>query len=153
MYKMQVGIFCLIWYGRITNYCSSLSDTCKTRLRAWLGPAPQSYQILRDGRVVPSTMAIPLSLTETAYQYTPGEELLQQSNSTARARRFSWIAVTFAGEDLSDWVQSLRWSGQEEPTLLSLITLWSMIHQRAFVLNTVIHGIKNTAEEVNLEYH
>jgi len=98
-------------------------------------------------------MAIPLSLTETAYQFTPGEELLQQSNSTARARRFSWIAITIDGIDLSDWIQAIRWSGQEEPSLPALITLWAMIHNRVFSLHTMIHGIKNTAEEVNLEYH
>jgi hypothetical protein len=153
MYKMQVGLYCLIWYGRITNYCSSLSETCKTHLRAWLGPAPQSYQILRDGRVVPSTMAIPHILAETSYQYNPGEELLQQTNSTAQARRLSWIAVTVEEEDLSDWIQSLRWSGQEEPSLPALITLWAMIHHCVFPLHTVIHGVKNTAEEVNMEYH
>lgn len=149
---MQVAIWCLIGYGRITNYCSSLSETCKTYLRSWLGPVPCSYQILSDGRVLPSTLTLPLSLLETAYTYVPDSVILQQFNSSARTRRLSWVAVEVEGTDLSDWIQSIRWSGTTEPSLPSLVTLWSLIHQQVFPLRTVIKGTKNTAEEVQFPY-
>ena len=148
---MQVAICCLIGYGRITNYCSSLADTCKTYLRTWLGPAPCSYQLLSDGRVF-SSLPLPSSLLETAYIYSPDSVLLQQSNSTARAKRLTWVAVEVEGVDLSDWILSLRWSGTTEPPLTSLVTLWSLIHQHVFPLRTIIKGIKNTAEEVQIPY-
>jgi hypothetical protein len=152
MQLSNLAIWCLIGYGRITDYCSSLSETCKTHLRSWLGPAPCSYQLLSDGRVLPSTVTLPASLLETAYTYYPNLVVVRQSNSTARPRRFSWVAITIEGVDLSDWIQSLRWVGATEPPLSSLITLWSMIHQQVFPFGTTINGTKNTAEEVQIIY-
>ena len=149
---MQVGLFCLIWYGRITDYCSSLSETCKTHLRTWLGPAPQSYRLLADGRVVAATITLPPALLEISYEYDPESFILQQPQSTARSKRLSWIAVDIDGTDLSDWVQSVRWVGTSEPPLSSLITLWSSIHHQIFSMGTIIHGVKNTAEEVHMSY-
>jgi hypothetical protein len=149
---MEYAICCLIGYGRITSYCSSLSETCKTYLRSWLGPAPCSYRLLSDGRVFPSTISLPPSLLETAYTYVPDSVVLQQSNVTTRAKRLSWVAVELEGTDLSDWIQSLRWSGTTEPSLSSLVTLWSLIHQQLFSFGTIIKGTKNTAEEVQIPY-
>ena len=149
---MQVAIFCLIGYGRITTYCSSLSEVCKTYLRSWLGPAPSAYQLLFDGRVVPSTVPLPLALLNTSYKYSPDSVILQQPNSIVRPRRTSWVALDIDGEDLSEWIQSIRWVGVEEPSLISLITLWSIIHQRIVPFGTVINGIKNTAEEIRTPY-
>jgi hypothetical protein len=149
---MEYAICCLIGYGRITSYCSSLSETCKTYLRSWLGPAPCSYRLLSDGRVFPSTISLPPSLLETAYTYVPDSVVLQQSNVTTRAKRLSWVAVELEGTDLSDWIQSLRWSGTIEPSLSSLVTLWSLIHQQLFSFGTIIKGTKNTAEEVQIPY-
>jgi hypothetical protein len=149
---MQVVICCLIGYERITNYCSSLSKTCKIYLRSWLGPAPCSYWLLSDGRVLPSTITLPFSLLATTYTYSPDSVILQQSNSTARPTRLSWVAVEVDGTDLSDWIQSLRWSGTTEPSLTSLVTLWSLIHQQVFSIGTVIKATKNTAEEVQFPY-
>jgi len=149
---MQVVICCLIGYERITSYCSFLSKTCKTYLRSWLGPAPCSYRLLSDGRVIPSTVSLPLSLLETAYTYSLDSAVLQQSNVTTRAKRLSWVAVELEGTDLSDWIQSLRWSGTTEPSLPTLVTLWSLIHQQVFPLRTVIKGTKNTTEEVQIPY-
>ena len=145
-------MFCVIWYGRITNYCSSMYEISLNKARTWLGPLPQSYYILADGRVVPSTMILPISFLGTHYQYTPNEHVLQQSFSTVRPKRVSWIAVEMDHYDLSDWMQSLRWVGSVEPSLPSLITLWGLIHQRVFELGTTIHATKNTAEEIELAY-
>lgn len=149
---MQVAICCLIGYGRITMWCSSLSESCKTYLRSWLGPAPCSYQLLSDGRVLPFTVTLPPSLLETAYVYLPDSVVLQQRNVTTRPKRLSWVAVELEGTDLSDWIQSLRWSGTIEPSLTSLVTLWSLIHQQVFPFGTIIKGTKNTAEEVQISY-
>jgi hypothetical protein len=97
-------------------------------------------------------MTLPPSLLETAYTYSPDSVILQQSNSTTRAKRFTWVAVEVEGTDLSDWIQSLRWVGITEPSLPSLVTLWSLIHQQVFPLRTLIKGTKNTAEEVQFPY-
>ena len=149
---MHVGLLCLIWYGRITEYCSSLSETCKTRLRTWLGPAPQSYRLLADGRVISTTITLQPALLETSYVYDPDSFILQQPQSTARSKRLSWIAVNIDGVDLGNWIQSVRWRGTSEPSLPSLITLWSSIHHHIFPMGTIIHGVKNTAEELNIPY-
>jgi len=147
---MQLAIWCLIGYGRITHYCSSLSETCKTYLRSWLGPAPSSYYLLSDGRVIPSTVTIPPSIEY--YIYSPESNILKQPASNIRIKRFSWVALEVDGNDLSDWIQSLRWAGTDEPSLLSLITLWATINQRVIPFRTMIHGTKNTAEEIQISY-
>lgn len=151
---MQVAICCLIGYGRITMCCSSLSESCKTYLRSWLGPAPCSYRLLSDGRVLPSTITLPPSLLATAYTYSPDSVVLQLPHALQgeRPKRLSWAAVEIDGTDLSDWIQSLRWSGTIEPSLTSLVTLWSLIHQQVFPFGTIIKGTKNTAEEVQISY-
>jgi len=149
---MDIAVFCVIWYGRITNYCSSIYEISLNKARTWLGPLPQSYYVLSDGRVVPSTMTLPSSLLGTYYEYIPDTFVLQQSFSTSRPRRISYIAVELEGEDLSDWIQSLRWVGSVEPSLQSLITLWGYIHQRVFAYGTIVHATKNTAEEVTMTY-
>ena len=149
---MDFAVFCVIWYGRITNYCSSIYEISLNKVRTWLGPLPQSYYVLTDGRVVPSIMTLPSSLLGTYYEYKTGESIIRQSFSTARLRRISYIAVEVEGNDLSDWIQSLRWVGSAEPSLQSLVTLWGLIHQRVFELGTTIHATKNTAEEVTMTY-
>jgi len=151
---MQVAMCCLIRYGRITKCCSSLSESCKTYFRSWLGPAPCSYRLLSDGRVFPSTVTLPPALLETAYVYSPDSIVLQVPPALqgGRPKRLSWVAVEVDGTDLSDWIQSLRWSGTTEPSLPSLVTLWSMIHQQVFPIKTIINGTKNTAEEVQISY-
>jgi hypothetical protein len=149
---MDVAVFCVIWYGRITNYCSSIYETTLNGVRTWLGPLPQSYYILADGRVVPSTTTLPIPFLGTHYQYTPGESIIRQSFSTVRPKRFAWIAVEIDHNDLSDWIQTLRWVGEQEPSLCSLVTLWSMIHQRVFEFGTTIHATKNTTEECHISY-
>ena len=152
LYIMDIAVFCVIWYGRITDYCSSIYETSLNQVRTWLGPLPQSYNLLEDGRVVPSTMTLPISFLGTHYEYIPEEHVLRQSMSTARPRRISYIAVEVDGHDLSDWIQSLRWVGSAEPSLSSLVTLWGYTHQRIFAYGTVIRATKNTAEEVTMTY-
>ena len=149
---MDCAVFCVIWYGRITNYCSSIYEIGLNQVRKLLGPLPQSYYVLSDGRVVPSTLILPSSLLGTYYEYIPDTFVLQQSLSTSRPRRISYIAVEVDGHDLSDWIQSLRWVGSAEPSLQSLVTLWGLIHQRIFAYGTIVHATKNTAEEVTMTY-
>jgi hypothetical protein len=122
------------------------------QVRTWLGPLPKSYNLLEDGRVVPSTIGLPIPLLQTHYEYVPEECVLRQFLSTERPKRISYIAVEVNGHDLSDWIQSLRWVGSVEPSLPSLVTLWGYIHQRVFELGTIIHVTTNTAEELTMTY-
>ena len=149
---MHPGIFCLIWYGRITNCCSSIKNSIILSLQKWIGPAPLHYRVLADGRVVQSIMQIPHSLLESSYEYTDNPPLLQQLAAVSRPRRTSWIALRVGEHDLSDWVQSLRWVGTAEPSLLSLVTLWSTIQYQVFERGTRVLGTKNTAEEIDIPY-
>ena len=97
-------------------------------------------------------MQIPHSLLESSYEYTDNPPLLQQLAAVSRPRRTSWIALRVGEHDLSDWVQSLRWVGTAEPSLLSLVTLWSTIQYQVFERGTRVLGTKNTAEEIDIPY-
>ena len=151
---MQISITLLLWYGRISTWCSSLTDSCKRSVRQWAGPAPLTYHLLADGRVLPSTISLPVALQSTSYTFVPDTTVLTTpSSEERRSQRLSWIAVEIEEEngrtDISDWVQSLRWKGQTQPPLQGIILLWSLLNQRAFAIRT-IHLVKNTGEEEHI---
>jgi len=153
----QLSIHCLIWYGRISLWCSSLTESFKQSIRQWVGPAPCSYHLLPDGRVLPSTIALPVSLQSTSYTYTPDSTILTTPLcDEIRSQRFSWIAVEIEEEtgrtDISDWIQSLRWKGRIQPSLHGVLLLWSFLNQRALAIRT-IHVVKNTGEEEHITVH
>ena len=150
---MNCILQCLIYYGQFTDWCSIQWNKMKVNLRTWLGPAPITYQLLPDGRVVPGTVQIPLSILHQTYLYTPDSTMLEVQTADAsqlRSQRFPWIAVEIEEGseriDLSDWVQSLRWKGSTIPSLGSLLTLWSFLSSRAVSSTCIIHTVKNSGD-------
>ena len=150
---MNCILQCLIYYGQFTEWCSVQWNRMKASLRTWLGPAPTSYRLFPDGRVLPGTVQVPLSILHQTYLYSPDSTILEiqtADGSQLRSQRFPWIAVEVEEGsermDLSDWIQSLRWKGITPPPLVSLLTLWSFLSSRAFSSDCIVHTVKNSGD-------
>ena len=149
-----------MYYASTAQYISYVLDFFQKQknnavnsLREWLGPAPQNFWLLDDGRVVPSSYVLPPHVARLAYVYVaetqhilgPGSEL------GARLRRASpYLSVVIQQPqeeslDLSDWINELKVS----PTpaipfsLPQLVDLWSAVHHQYVNTRYTIHYINS----------
>ncbi len=106
-------------------------------LRDALGPSPQQFYLLSDGRVLPTTIRLPPIVTSTAFVYDPLTHRMYQNNTPqdARFRRLPYIAASFnhvsTGEvDISDWLGEIRAHPVPELSVKQLLTLWSFANNR-----------------------
>ena len=127
----------LAFWHNITICLTRVWNVGKQRLRQALGPAPQQFLLLSDGRVLPDTMNLPESIMATVFIYDPlSLRIFQRSTpNTVRFRQLPYIAAGFnhpsTGEvDISDWVGEIRANPVPELSVKQLLTLWSYAHNR-----------------------
>ena len=126
-----------LWY-RLTNAATNVWNAGISYLRTCIGPAPASYYLLNDGRVIPASIALPQSLTSTTYLYNPHTNRLthlEHLNHDGRHRRLPIIAASFEHEstsliDISEWIGEIRAHPTPEVNIKQLLTLWSLVHNR-----------------------
>ena len=66
---MSLLLTLLSTYNTLSNYWVSACTATASWLRRYLGPEPQNWVLLQDGRVIPSTTPLPPTIQETAYVY------------------------------------------------------------------------------------
>jgi hypothetical protein len=127
----------LAFWHRLTIYLATVWDAAKQYMRVALGPAPQNFHLLSDGRVLPSSIPLPTSALATAYVYDPHTLRISQNNTPAdaRYRRLPYIAASYnnqnTGEvDISDWLGEIRASPVPDLHPKQLLMLWSLTHNR-----------------------
>ena len=145
----------LAFWHRATIFMAHVWDTAKTQIRSWIGPEPQNYYLLQDGRVLPSSVALPASLNSTTHLYDPRSQRMTALNAEAdaRHRRLSIIAANFShpdtgAVDISDWVGEIRAFPVPELPVRQLLTLWSLVHHRYVPLSggVQVNVTKNDGE-------
>lgn len=108
-------------------------------LREWLGPAPQNFWLLDDGRVVPASTFLPPQVARLAYVYVAEtQHILGPSSEHGRLRRASpYLSVVIQQPqeeplDLSDWINDLKVSPTPATpfSLPQLVDLWSAVHHQ-----------------------
>lgn len=127
----------LAFWHNVSVYLTNVWDETKTKLRTWLGPEPQNYYLLQDGRVLPSVISLPPSIAATTHLYDPRSHRLTvlDSEPDARHRRLNIIAANFShpdtgAVDISDWVGEIRAHPVPELPIRQLLMLWSLAHNR-----------------------
>ena len=120
-------------------------------LRTWLGPEPQNFYLLADGRVLPTTFALPADIAELAFLFNPLTQHFTSATVTAPEGRFKpavpYLSVVIkqpiTGDiDLSEWVGDLRANPVPEIlTLKQLVTLWSLVHNQYVPLSYTLATI------------
>lgn len=127
----------LAFYERATTFVQGHWEIAKTHLRAWLGPEPQKWYLLADGRVLPSAVMLPPSVTATTYCFDPSTNRMTLNGATeGRFRPMAYLSLAIEEEgvgitDISDWIGELRTN--PAPVAIpveQLITLWSLVHNQ-----------------------
>ena len=126
----------LAYLERTLEWIHTKTEQAKQKLREWLGPAPQNFILLADGRVLPSHIPIPDEAERaTTYLFeatTNRMTLLTQPTPNGRFRQLPTIACTLqkgeATYDLSDWLSEVR-ANPVPPTvsLKQYAQLWSLL--------------------------
>jgi len=123
------------------NYCLDFLQQQKNNavnlLRQWLGPLPQNFWLLDDGRVLPITYTLPNSVANLAYLYDCEiHHMFGMNVNNGRPRRATpYLSVVIHQPDqepldLSDWMNELK--VQPPPAtpfvLPQLVDLWAAVH-------------------------
>ena len=127
----------LAFYERATTFVKGYWEITKTHLRTWLGPEPQKWYLLEDGRVLPFTVMLPSLVMATTYCFDPSTNRMALCEGPeGRFRPMAYLSLTIEEEgvgitDISEWVGELRTN--PAPVAIpveQLITLWSLVHNQ-----------------------
>lgn len=129
---MSLLLTLLSTYNTLSNYWVSARTAAASWLRRYLGPEPQNWVLLHDGRIIPSTTTLPLAVQETAYLYDIQTNHLTKMAGTAtgRHRHLPILALQIehpdvGSIDISDWVGEVRMLPTREITPRELVELWA----------------------------
>jgi len=135
-YVMDYSKFAL----EIYEFIQQQAKNAVSALRVWLGPEPQDYYLLADGRVLPTTMILPLEVARNAYYYNSNKnQITDLPTDFATTGRFKpavpYLSMTIqqpntdaADIDLSEWLGELRACPvPQNLPLKQLVTLWSLV--------------------------
>jgi hypothetical protein len=127
------------------DYVQKQVQNAVSALRTWLGPEPQNYYLLADGRVLPTTFGLPDEIAESAFLFTTQTHRMTTADTVIRDTRFRpavpYLSVVIkqpiTGDiDLSEWVGELRANPvPENLPLKQLVTLWSLVHNQYIPLS------------------
>ena len=130
---MSYIIRLLAAYNTLTVFLAQKRTEVASWLRQTLGPEPQNWILLQDGRVVPSTVILPPEVQESAYVYdiTTNHITKMDGELPGRRRPISILALQIQHTDvesidISDWVGELRIFPQRDITPRQLVELWGV---------------------------
>jgi hypothetical protein len=138
------------------DYVQQQVQNAVSALRTWLGPEPQNYYLLADGRVVPTTFALPADVADLAFLFNTLTQHFTSAAVPAPMGRFKravpYLSVVIkqpiTGDiDLSEWVSELRANPVPETLpLKQLVTLWSLTTSRYVPLSYTLETINSDGE-------
>ena len=124
-------------YNTLTVFVAKTQTIASSWLRRTLGPEPQNWILLQDGRITPATITLPAHIQESAYLYNIQTNHLTKMDGavSGRHRPLSILSLqikhTDVGSiDISDWVGELRMFPQRDITPRQLVELWGISQNR-----------------------
>jgi len=140
----------------VYDYVQQQVQNAASALRTWLGPEPQNYYVLADGRVVPASVSLPADIAELAFIFNPQTQHFTSATATVPMGRFKpavpYLSIVIKqpimGDiDLSEWVGDLRANPVPETLpLKQLVTLWSLTNSRYVPLSYTLETINSDGE-------
>lgn len=147
----------LSFLNTVSIYLSNCADQAKNALRIWLGPAPQNYYLLADGRVIPASIPLPAQESQSAHLFEVQSNRISSAaspNPVGRFRPIPFVSATvdhsvYGITDLSDWIGELRANPVPQNLgILQLLQLYSVVHNVFVPIRGVaINVVKNDGEE------
>lgn len=124
-------------YNTLTVFLAQKQTIAASWLRGMLGPEPQHWILLQDGRITPAILPLPARIQESAYIYNIQTNHLTKMDGAVpgRHRPLSILALqiqhTDVGSiDISDWVGELRMFPQRDIPPRQLVELWGISQNR-----------------------
>lgn len=154
-YVMDYSKFAL----EIYQFIQDQIENAKSALRIWLGPEPEDYYLLEDGRVLPTSIFLPFEVANKALYYkTKENHLTNQPYHIAKEGRFKpavpYLSMTLQQPqsnepdiDLSEWIGEMRANPVPQSLKLEqLVTLWSMVNHKYVPLSYTLALIDSNGE-------
>ena len=136
----------LIYYEHACVAIKNQYERIKAGLRTLIGPAPQNYYLLSDGRVLPTTIVLPGSVLINTYIYNANTRRISRaidSNPIGRWRPLHFLGITIVEPtvgsfDISEWLGEMRAN-----PVPRTITPTQLLHLHALSTNTYIPASGN----------
>ena len=136
----------LAFYEQASTVVKGYWEVAKHYTRIWLGPEPQNWFLMADGRILPSTVTLPDSVCATTYEYDPHTNRMKLANDTEEGGRFRpmpYLSLVVedpdvGNTDLSDWLGEIR--VKPVPTSMrveQMISLWSLTHNEYIPITNI----------------
>jgi hypothetical protein len=153
----------LAYYEQMSVLVKDYLSAAASYARSKLGPEPQSYYLLTDGQVLPTTVVLPDSVFQRAYIYDPHTlriTLASNTNPEGRFKRLPYVALQVIHADIgtidmSDWLGEVRANPVPEMDTQQLAVLWSYAHCRyvpIFSGGTTIQSTTSDGEESSVTF-
>jgi hypothetical protein len=152
----------LAFYERASTVIKSYTEAAKSYARAWLGPEPQNWYLLPDGRVLPTTIPLPPAVKEGTYLYHVGNNRITKASELEPTGRFRPLRIVgmsythgeFGSAEITDWIGELRANPVADINPKQILTLYSLVTNHFLPLSggVRISITKNTGEESVIEY-
>lgn len=136
--NMSFIIRLLATFHTISNYVSFLKQKIASWFRRQLGPEPQNWVLLSDGRIISSNTPIPPTVQSSSYMYDVQTNHMTKMDvgiPGGRYRPLSILALTIqhpdvGSIDISDWIGDVRIFPARDITPQQLIELWGLVQNR-----------------------
>lgn len=156
---MSFLITCLAFCNTVHVYTIQKWNEFASWLRRSLGPEPQNWILLADGRVISATTPIPAAIQESAYMFDIGTTQITKINTpNGRHRPLPILALQIqhpdvGSIDISDWIGEIRIFPQRVMSPRQIVELWGLVHNRYVPINNaraVITRDDGSVESVEL---
>jgi hypothetical protein len=147
----------LAFYNQSLTFVKYYVDSAKQYARTWLGPEPQNWHLLPDGRVLPTTMPLPDVVKEHTYYYHVESQRITRATMLepqGRFRPLNYIAFSYdhniyGNAEITDWLGEIRANPVPDLCAKQLLTLYSLStnHFLPLANGTRITVTKNTGDE------
>ena len=138
------------------DYVQQQVQNAVSALRTWLGPEPQNYYLLADGRIMPATVTLPRDVAEEAFLFNYKKNHITAALEPLTTGRFKravpYLSIVIkqpiTGDiDLSEWVSEIRANPvPENLPLKQLVTLWSIANSRYVPFSYTLETINSDGE-------
>jgi hypothetical protein len=130
----------LAFYEQASTVVKGYWEEVKKQTRSWLGPEPQNWYLLPDGRVFPSFVMLPDDVRSESYVFDPHTNRITKVSEEpeGRFRPLPYLSLVVGDVDLSDWLGEIRANPiPASMPVQQMITLWSLLHNRYLPVTNV----------------
>jgi hypothetical protein len=124
-------------FNTLYNYYTHAKQVAASWMRSYLGPEPQNWYLLQDGRIIPSSTQLPESVQTNTYLFdTQTNHLTKMDGAVSGRHRYLSILALQVNHpnvgsiDISDWIGEIRIFPPRDITPRQLLELWGAVHNR-----------------------